>query len=111
MTEQQTQNTPKFIFGESTTSDAPQTVTGIAPVDAYIVTYRDHEGKNQWRLAFHAPNEDPEKDSAMILLPTVRGQDIIKSTSDWFRSQFSKRVRGFLNRDAENQEDTGVAQV
>ena len=103
-------NLPEFTFG-SDEGSAPQTVTGIAPVDAYIVQYRDQEGKPQWRIAFHAPNENPEKDAAFLLQTSVGGKSIVSSTSDWFRTQFTKRVRRFLGRGQSSQEDTGVSQV
>jgi hypothetical protein len=80
------EGSPQFKFGEG--DGGVGTVTGVAKLDAYLVQYKDQEGKEQVRIAFRVPGAD----STFLLNERVSGQNIATAAYSWFHKALTDKL-------------------
>ena len=80
------EGSPQFKFGKE--DGAVGTVTGVAKLNAYLVQYKDNEGKEQVRIAFRVPGAD----STFMLNERISGQNLATSAYSWFHKALSDKL-------------------
>lgn len=68
----------EFKFGED--AGGAGTVTGVAKLEAYLVQYKDKEGRESVRIAFRVPGAN----STFLLNEKIQGQNVATSAYQWF---------------------------
>lgn len=80
------EGSPEFKFGAG--DGAVGTVTGVAELSAYLVQYKDNEGKEQVRIAFRVPGAT----STFLLNERIGGQNLATSAHGWFHKALSDKL-------------------
>ncbi len=93
--------TPEFKFGDAEGQD-PSTIQKVAPLDAYLVSYKDGENKDQARIVFRIPGAD----STFIVNTAISGKNIVTTAHPWFHRKFVDKLRadGLEGQDSEAAE-------
>jgi hypothetical protein len=81
-------NKAGFVFGESK-EDGPSKVTGVIPVEVFLVQYTDGFSKKCVRLVFKMPGA---KD-AFILQEKIHGSYVATAGTPWFTEALSNKLR------------------
>ena len=85
---------PEFKFEQDSSQDA-KVVSKAAPVEAYLVEYKDGEGKVQTRIAFRLDK------TMFIIQERIHGSLVVTPAVDWFNNSFTALVE-------ENQEPESI---
>lgn len=80
-------NKAGFVFGESA-EEGPNKVTGVQPVDAFLVQYTDGASKKCVRLVFKVPGA---KD-AFILQEKIQGSFVATAGTSWFNESLLNKL-------------------
>jgi len=80
------EGSPQFKFGKG--DGGVGTVTGVAKLEAYLVQYKDNEGKEQVRIAFRVPGST----STFMLNEKIAGQNVATSAYSWFHKALSDKL-------------------
>ena len=99
-------NKAGFVFGDpSDVNNKPNTVSDIAEMKAYIVSYADGSGKKQTRIIFRVPNSEV----SFILNEKVGGSLIAVSGTPWFNKAVQNKLSAMVP--ASSIEADSAAQV
>lgn len=79
---------PSFVTLKSGDQTAPKTITGILPLQAFLVQFRDHENKECVRVAFNVEGT-PE---VILLAERVAGGNLTTHARAWFAEELKKRI-------------------
>lgn len=77
-----------FVFGESK-EEGPNKVTGVSPVEAFLVQYTDGASKKCVRLVFKVPGA---KD-AFILQEKIHGSFVATAGTAWFNDALTSKLQ------------------
>lgn len=98
MSSAETKHQPQFVMG--TPSDrTPKTIQKVAALDAYLVQYVDHEGRDQVRLAFHVPGSE----TCFLMQEKINGILVSTKASRWFSDQAVKMINESNSQEEEIQ--------
>lgn len=98
---------PRFV---TATQEQDQTVQKIAPLQAYLVQYKDGSGKQQVRVVFQVPNTE----AIFILANSVSNVSLLKTATKWFTNAFLKRLKKKETpklEDIDNSGEEGLSQL
>lgn len=73
---------------ENIDNQTTQKVKGILPVDVYLVSFANAEGKDDVRLVFQPKGSD----AVFNLQETIAGKKVATSASEWFRKEFNDKL-------------------
>ena len=76
---------PDFKYEQDSTQET-KVVTKAAPVDAFLIEYKDGEGKTQTRLGFKL------NDTMFLVQERIQGQNVVTPAVDWFNKSFKSLV-------------------
>jgi septum formation inhibitor-activating ATPase MinD len=65
-----------------------QKVQGILPVDVYLVSFTNAEGKGDVRLVFQPRNSK----AVFNLQETIAGKKVATAASEWFSKEFNEKL-------------------
>ena len=77
-----------FIKVDEADKGATQKVTGIIPVDVYLASFKDAQGKDAVRLVFQ-PKGTKE---VYNLQEKIAGMNVATQASGWFRDSFNQKL-------------------
>lgn len=80
--------TNMLIPQDDTTRERPNKVTGVTPIQTYLVQYTDQEGKRQVRLVMREPGSK----TCFILAEKIQGSHVATSSKEWFRDEVSHAI-------------------
>ena len=82
-----------FKFGQAESGE-PSSIQKIAKMDAYLVAYKDGEGKDQVRVALRLPGGE----ATFVINEKIGGSNVVTSAHPWFHKAFVAKL------EAEGQE-------
>lgn len=74
----------KFGDGEGEVS----AIQKVAKLEAYLVSYKDGEGKTQVRVCFKLPGTE----ETFIIQERISGTNVVTPSHAWFRREFAKAL-------------------
>lgn len=80
---------PDFKFSNAMESDAPNTIHKVDKLDAYLVSYRDGQGKPQVRICFRIPGSD----ATFMIQERISGSNVVTPTHVWFHKGLVDKIR------------------
>lgn len=80
---------PQFVTSEAYEGAQPQTVTKVAPLDAYLAQYKDGEGKEQVRVVFKVPGSE----AVFVLSDIISGRKVASTSTGWFKDSFNQQLK------------------
>ena len=80
---------PSFKFSDVTESDAPNTILKLSKMDAYLVSYRDGQGKEEVRVCLRIPGSD----STFIFPARISGANVITTSHPWFHKGIVEKLK------------------
>lgn len=81
-------NKAGFVFGDAD-EDRPNMVTGMLPMQAYLVQYNDGEGKKQVRIALR-PQGSP---TTFLLQNRIQGAFVATEAVAWFNKEMLRALK------------------
>jgi hypothetical protein len=90
-----------FKFGQAGEGE-PNSIQKIAKLDAFLVAYKDGEGKEQVRVAFRLAGGE----ATFIINEKIGGSNIVTSAHPWFHKAFVGKLEslGMENSKGESAE-------
>jgi hypothetical protein len=79
---------PDFKFGDAAQGN-PSTIQQCSPLESYIVSYMDGQGKQQTRIVFRVPGSD----SVFMIQERINGVNVATSVHDWFGKALSAKLQ------------------
>ena len=95
-----------FVFGDPN-DNAPNKITALAGVNAYLVAYTDGAGQKSVRLAFRVPGSE----TTFLLQEKIQGSFVATAGTAWFNKAMiqSLKTQGLEKEEGEGAE--GAAQL
>jgi hypothetical protein len=81
-------STPQAVHDDA--PDAINTVEAVLPLKAYLVKYRDGEGKQQVRVALKT--EGP--DHVSVIQAHIQGTQVVSPATGWFAKELLLKLDG-----------------
>lgn len=76
-----------FKFGQANEGE-PNSIQKIAKLDAFLVAYKDGEGRDQVRVAFRLPGGE----ATFIINEKIGGSNVVTSSHPWFHKAFVSKL-------------------
>jgi len=78
--------TQGFITGENEGFDVSKKITSVVPIECFVVTFKNAEGKEENRISFR-----PKGSKVVInIQPKISGAPVVTSANPWFQKEFDR---------------------
>ena len=80
---------PDFKFGDIDAGTGPNSIQAVSPLEAFLVAYKDGEGRKQVRIAFRLPDEK----ATFLMQEKISGANVATSAHAWFHKALTKKLQ------------------